>query len=78
MARQTDNACRLNDREREQWINNDEGLYRWYQSETRRRGSGGMRGFIRANKAEIDRAICRVLGREPLGGARRRRRRRAR
>lgn len=27
------NNCRLNDEERELWIMNDEGLYRWARSE---------------------------------------------
>ena len=56
---------RRDDAERENWVSNDEGLYNWYQSETRRRGSGGMRGFIRRNRAEIDAAIDRVLNRGP-------------
>ena len=48
---------RINDRERELWVMNDEGLYRWYQSE--RRMKGGIRGFIRRHRAEIDAAIQR-------------------
>mgnify|MGYP001323047170 CR=1 FL=1 len=34
-------SVKLNDRERELWIMNDEGLYRWYQSELQRRKKGG-------------------------------------
>lgn len=42
----------LNDADRSQWIDNDEGLYRWW------RGSRlGKREFIRQNRAEIDAAI---------------------
>jgi len=55
--------CRLNNREREQWIANDEGLYRWQRSE--RRMGGGVRGFIKRNKTEIDAVICAVLNRKP-------------
>jgi len=40
---------------REGWINNDEGLYDWWQS------SGlSMRKFIQENRAEIDAAIRKV------------------
>jgi hypothetical protein len=45
-----------NDTEREQWIDNDEGLYDWW-----RRSGGAKREFIRANRGEIDAAIDRVL-----------------
>lgn len=47
----------MNDRERENWVNNDEGLYRWRQSQGRK----SMREFIRDNREEIDAAIDRVL-----------------
>lgn len=54
---------RRNDAEREQWVNNDEGLYNWQR--TNRDGPGGkrlgMRAFIRANRAELDAAIDRAL-----------------
>lgn len=44
-----------NDSERQDWINNDEGLYNW------KRSSGlSMREFIRQNRAEIDAAIDNV------------------
>lgn len=50
----------LNDQDREQWIANDEGLYndakRWM-----RHNKGGMRGYIRANRAEIDAYIAPIL-----------------
>lgn len=51
---------KLNDSERAQWIDNDEGLYLWKKS-TRL----SMRQFIRENRAEIDACINRALGRKP-------------
>lgn len=46
---------RHNDAERQQWIDNDEGLYNW------KRSTGlSMREFIRQNRAEIDRVIDNV------------------
>lgn len=45
--------CKLNDRDRAEWINNDEGLYNW-----QRRSRLSMKAFIRQNKAEIDSAVC--------------------
>ena len=51
---------RINDSDREQWINQDEGLYQWWKS------SGlGMRAFIRANRDEIDVEIASVLDTPP-------------
>ena len=47
---------RLNDEERAQWIDNDEGLYDWWRS-TRL----SKREFIRQNRAELDAAILPVL-----------------
>ena len=44
--------ARLNDEERRQWIENDEGLYNW-----QRRSRLSMREFIRQNRTEIDAAI---------------------
>jgi hypothetical protein len=42
----------VNNTEREQWIDNDEGLYDWWKS------SGlSKREFIKQNRAEIDAAI---------------------
>lgn len=46
----------LNDKDRGQWIDNDEGLYNWWKS-TRQ----SKRTFIRENRQEIDRAINNVL-----------------
>ncbi len=50
-------ATRLNDEDRRQWINNDEGLYDlWRASEYTT-----MRAFIRENHKLIDAAILPVL-----------------
>ncbi len=46
----------MNDSEREQWVDNDEGLYLW------RMGSGlSMREFIRQYRVELDEAIDKAL-----------------
>lgn len=45
----------MNNSERSIWIDNDEGLYKWWRS------SGlSKRKFIKENKAEIDKAIGNV------------------
>lgn len=49
----------MNDTEREQWIDNDEGLYLWWKGSRQ-----SMRAFVRENRAELDRAINRALGNE--------------
>jgi len=50
----------LNNNDREQWIDNDEGLYNW------KRGSRlSMRAFIKENKAELDEIILGVLNALP-------------
>lgn len=50
----------LNDQDREQWVRNDEGLYRWWLG-TRKT----MRQFVRENRANLTQAIMRELNREP-------------
>ena len=51
----------MNDEERRQWIENDEGLYLWKRSSRL-----PMRQFIRENRAEIDELIHNVVsGRKP-------------
>lgn len=51
----------MNNTDREQWINNDEGLYRWWKSSRL-----PLRKFIQENRAEIDAAISNVTeGRKP-------------
>lgn len=46
----------MNDTERAQWIDNDEGLYNWFRASRQ-----SKRNFIRENRAEIDAAISPVL-----------------
>lgn len=46
---------KLNDKDREQWINNDEGLYNWW-----RRSKQSKRQFIKDNIVEIDIVINNV------------------
>lgn len=53
---------RLNDREREMWVLNDEGLYHWQKSSRQ-----SMRAFIRENRDELDRIINATMGRTPEG-----------
>lgn len=63
-SRLGDFGNRINDHERELWVNNNEGLYRWYQQESRRM-RGGMKAFLRRNRAEIDAVIRGVRDRQP-------------
>lgn len=46
----------MNDREREQWVMTDEGLYNWWKSSRL-----SMREFIRENRAELTAAINKAL-----------------
>jgi len=46
----------MNNRERELWIMNDEGLYRWWRSSRM-----SITAFIKEHREEIDEAIDRVL-----------------
>ena len=39
----------VDDVERERWVLNDEGLYRWHKSSRK-----GMRSFLRENRTELD------------------------
>ena len=45
-------ADTMNNTEREQWIDNDEGLYNWWKSSRM-----SKREFIKENRAQIDEAI---------------------
>lgn len=45
----------INDDDRTQWVNNDEGLYRWFVSERM-----PMREFVRMNRSAIDEVINNV------------------
>lgn len=46
----------MNTREREQWIDNDEGLYNWWRSSRL-----SKREFIRQHRDELDQAIDNAL-----------------
>lgn len=50
----------LNDEERRQWVDNDEGLYNWWKS-----SKIGLYRFVRENRAEIDAVINSSLNRKP-------------
>lgn len=51
----------MNDAERAQWVDNDEGLYVWWRDSRLTK-----REFIRQNREELDRVIDNVLnGRKP-------------
>ena len=52
----------LNDNERGQWIDNDEGLYNWWLCSKQ-----SMRDFIRENRQEITRIILKRLNQKPRG-----------
>lgn len=52
--------ARLNDSDRSQWIDNDEGLYDWW-----RKSQQSKRAFIRDNRAEIDSLINGLLDPKP-------------
>jgi len=54
---------RLNDKDRGQWIDNDEMLYLWEKSE--RRGGGSRAEFIKKNREQIDTHINAILNRKP-------------
>ncbi len=47
----------MNNTERTQWIDNDEGLYNWWRSSRQSKAQ-----FIKDNRAEIDAAIENVTG----------------
>jgi len=46
----------MNDRERELWTDNDEGIYNWWKSTGK-----SKRSFIRDEREELDRIIKNVL-----------------
>lgn len=50
----------MNNRERQMWIDNDEGLYSWWKSE-----HCSMSAFIREHREELDGYINRELNKEP-------------
>ena len=50
----------MNNREREMWIDNDEGLYNWWRSSRM-----SKREFLKQYRAELDACINRALGKAP-------------
>lgn len=49
----------INNNDREQWVNNDEGLYNWWKSERI-----PMRKFITNHRTELDLIIRKACGQE--------------
>ncbi len=47
----------MNDNDRAEWVNNDEGLYSWWRSSRQ-----GITTFVRENRDELTNAIERALG----------------
>ena len=50
----------LNDNDRSQWIDNDEGLYSWWKQSRQPKSK-----FIRENRAELTRLILAALNHKP-------------
>lgn len=50
----------LNDNDREQWVNNDQGLYNWWKGSRM-----SIREFVRSNRAELTEAINKVRNKPP-------------
>ena len=51
----------LNDKDRRQWVANEEGLYNWWKS-----SKMGLYRFVRENRKELTTIIMRELSREPV------------
>lgn len=49
----------INDDDREQWVNNVESWYLALEQWKKRTGNGGVRGFLRKHRKEIDAGIRR-------------------
>ena len=47
----------MNDRERELWVLNDEGIYNWFKSERK-----PLKAFINENRTELTQIINKALG----------------
>lgn len=63
--KEANRILKLNNKAREQWILNHEGLYNWFKSERK-----SMSTFIRENRAEIDKVIRERFTKPPkLGGS---------
>jgi len=52
----------LNDAERREWVLNDEGLYRWWQSTRPRQG---LYKFVREHRQELTDLILAQLNKPP-------------
>jgi hypothetical protein len=50
----------MNDRERTLWVQNDEGLYRWWRSERK-----PLAKFIKDNREQLDAIINKAINQEP-------------
>lgn len=50
----------MNDSEREQWVNNDEGLYNWWKSSRQ-----PIRTFVRENRDELTKIITAAVNKPP-------------
>ena len=50
----------MNNKEREMWITNDEGLYRWWKS-----SRVSITKFIRENRKDLDQIIDMALHQKP-------------
>lgn len=50
----------MNDKERELWVLNDEGLYLWWKS-----SRGGLKAWVREHREELTRIIDLILNGEP-------------
>ena len=46
----------MNDQEREMWVMNDEGIYRWWKSSRK-----SMRAFIKENREQLTRIILAAI-----------------
>lgn len=50
----------MNDIDREDWVRNDEALYRWWKD-----ANQGLISFVRENRAMLTKYIDKVLNKEP-------------
>jgi hypothetical protein len=50
----------MNDTDREDWVRNDEALYRWWRSTEQ-----GIISFVRENRAMLTKYINQMLHKEP-------------
>ena len=50
----------MNDKGREDWVRNDEALYRWWKD-----ANQGLISFVQENRAMLTKHIDKVLNKEP-------------